>query len=305
MIKLVRSRLAVGIAAAVAALSLGSFAIAQVGDDGTIRSCVHKNSGAVRVLADGETCKSNERLLVFNQQGEQGDAGPQGPAGPPGADGAQGPQGPAGPPGADGAQGPQGPAGPPGADGAQGPQGPAGAANIAGRSCADGEYLEGFDADEELICRSLPTPACADDGFEQNDAAGSASDLGQLPVEDYTVNAFHCLGDQDFYEGQLATPAEIDCEAGRYAGNVRLRLLRPIGGGTVRIGAFTLEGVPSTVNFADDEEVDIDFFGECTSGPHGGPLQVTPPDFALWIDNGNPDTQEGPYSLRFRSEALN
>ncbi len=54
-------------------------------------------NGALRVIdpSTGETCKKNERLLTWNEQG-QGTPGPAGPPGPTGLAGPQGPQGPAG-----------------------------------------------------------------------------------------------------------------------------------------------------------------------------------------------------------------
>ena len=102
---------------------------------GEIRACVHNGNSQLRVIGAGQSCASNERLIVWNVQGPQGNRGPQGvvgPQGPTGAPGAIGPQGPAGPQGAPGIAGPKGevgPAGPqgiPGINGNFGPQGPKG-----------------------------------------------------------------------------------------------------------------------------------------------------------------------------------
>src|SRR5215216_4112942 len=87
---------------AVVAVSLAGTAYATIpGGDGVIRSCVAKTGGALRVVDtdQGESCKSGEQQLAWNQQGPQGDAGPAGPAGPQGAQGPQGQAGPAGPAG--------------------------------------------------------------------------------------------------------------------------------------------------------------------------------------------------------------
>lgn len=100
-----------------AAVVAGGVAWATPGSTETIHGCYQKNSGSLRVLAAGESCRPSELALSWNQvgqQGEKGDAGAQGPKGDPG------PAGPAGPKGDPGA------AGPPGDTGAQGPPGPAG-----------------------------------------------------------------------------------------------------------------------------------------------------------------------------------
>lgn len=84
-------------------------------NDGVIHACyttsgtvIGPSKGTLRVVDEGERCRSNERALPWNQtgpqglQGAQGAPGPQGVQGPQGTQGAQGPQGP---------EGPQGPAG--------------------------------------------------------------------------------------------------------------------------------------------------------------------------------------------------
>ena len=109
--------------------------------------CVTKSTGVLRIVPTGNTCKSNEYPISWNQVGPQGPAGvagPQGepgPAGPAGADGEDGAVGPAGPQGPAGPAGPEGPQGPAGADGAvgpAGPQGPAGPEGPQGPVGADG-----------------------------------------------------------------------------------------------------------------------------------------------------------------------
>ena len=84
-----------------------------------LSGCVNA-AGLLRMIAGGETCRSNEALVTWSDtglvgpQGPKGDPGPAGPKGDTGATGATGPTGPAGP------------TGPTGATGAPGPQGPAG-----------------------------------------------------------------------------------------------------------------------------------------------------------------------------------
>lgn len=79
--------LVVGIGGAVAAAAVP-------GADGVINGCYSTKGslfgspkGSLRVIDEGEKCRSSERALPWNQQGppgEKGDPGPQGPTGPPG-----------------------------------------------------------------------------------------------------------------------------------------------------------------------------------------------------------------------------
>jgi hypothetical protein len=74
---------------------------------GEFHACVKihgEASGNLRAIdyEEGESCRSNEELVVWSQEGPPGPAGGPGPAGPPGA------QGPPGPPGAQGLPGPPG-----------------------------------------------------------------------------------------------------------------------------------------------------------------------------------------------------
>jgi hypothetical protein len=89
------------------------------GGDGKVSGCYAKQGGALRVIdkAKGQTCKTGERPLVWNQRGLRGLPGAAGSAGPAGANGAAG---------AAGAQGPSGPQGPQGPQGEDGPEGPPG-----------------------------------------------------------------------------------------------------------------------------------------------------------------------------------
>jgi hypothetical protein len=114
-------RLAVVVALAIAAVSIGVAVHASIpGPTGVINGCV-SNNDVLRVIDSSDTCSQNETPISWNQTGPQGPAGPQGATGPQGAPGPQGPTGP---------QGATGPAGPQGATGAQGPQGSPGTANL-------------------------------------------------------------------------------------------------------------------------------------------------------------------------------
>jgi hypothetical protein len=139
----------VGVAGSALLLS-GATAFATGGEQ--ITACVHKTTGAVRIIEDThlDACKSTELAVHWNSQGMKGDSGPQGekgdtgdtgPQGPQGEKGDTGPQGPqgekgdtgdTGPQGETGATGPQGPQGETGSQGETGPQGPVGPAGVVG-----------------------------------------------------------------------------------------------------------------------------------------------------------------------------
>lgn len=128
-------------AALVVTLLAGSSAVAGAAG-GVINACVNNGSGAIKIVGPGDTCKNNETLLSWNQQGiqgPQGPTGPQGPQGPAGPQGEQGATGPAGATGPQGEQGEQGPAGPQGEQGEQGPAGPQGATGATGPQGPQGE----------------------------------------------------------------------------------------------------------------------------------------------------------------------
>ena len=95
-----QKKLALGLAAALAALVAGSLAWAAIPDPrGVIYGCYDKQSGELRVMdtqtGQPKACGSKEQPLNWNQQGPQGLQGVPGPQGPAGA---QGPQGPSGAP---------------------------------------------------------------------------------------------------------------------------------------------------------------------------------------------------------------
>ena len=98
----------------------------------TIKACVNKKTGAIRLPAKGK-CSKAERSLSWNvigrsgAQGLQGSTGPVGPQGLQGVTGNTGTQGAIGPQGVTGNTGLQGAIGPTGATGIQGTQGATGA----------------------------------------------------------------------------------------------------------------------------------------------------------------------------------
>ena len=70
-------------------IGAGSFALAD-GSDTVYYACVNSSSGTIHVVGTGDTCKNNEILISWNQQGPQGATGLTGEAGPQGAVGPQG-----------------------------------------------------------------------------------------------------------------------------------------------------------------------------------------------------------------------
>src|SRR5262249_49727039 len=84
---------------------------------GTIHACVDDKSGAVRIVNDGDDCRSKEHAVSWNRRGPAGPAGAVGPAGPIGPTGAAGERGAPGPGGHEGPVRPQRPPGAPGAAG--------------------------------------------------------------------------------------------------------------------------------------------------------------------------------------------
>jgi hypothetical protein len=62
----------------------------------TYNGCVNNGSGILRVIQPGESCRSNETAISWNQTGPAGPAGSAGPAGQQGIQGEKGDTGPAG-----------------------------------------------------------------------------------------------------------------------------------------------------------------------------------------------------------------
>ena len=113
-------------------VALGVTSNAYTDAEGVYHGCVRIDSGQLRMLASGESCKNSETAIDWNRvgpqgpQGIQGIQGPKGDKGETGATGATGQKGDTGPQGPQGIQGPQGDkgdAGPQGIQGATGPQG--------------------------------------------------------------------------------------------------------------------------------------------------------------------------------------
>lgn len=94
----------------------GAVVVGATSDAEVIHACVDDKSGAVRIAASPDECRTDkkESSLSWNAQGPQGEPGPQGPPGPPGAPGQDG---------RDGADGHDGAPGAPGADGRDGDDG--------------------------------------------------------------------------------------------------------------------------------------------------------------------------------------
>jgi len=79
---------------ATAVLTIGGVSYASLGGgSATIKGCVGKRSGVLRVVGNGSHCRSSERALTFAKKG------PRGPQGLPGQQGMAGPTGPPGPAG--------------------------------------------------------------------------------------------------------------------------------------------------------------------------------------------------------------
>src|SRR6478736_6517080 len=152
-----RSKIALGLVVAVAALAAGSLAWASIPDsNGVIHACYQVDGngrldgdGKIRLIdpdaANGKPntteCKKNERALDWNAQGP---TGPQGPKGDTGATGATGPQGPKGD------------------TGPTGPQGPAGDPGLANQTCPPNTFVTGFDSNSNIVCSNVtPPPTCS------------------------------------------------------------------------------------------------------------------------------------------------
>lgn len=82
----------VGAAALIVSSSVLAAGNSFLNQDGTYTGCV-SNNGSLRVLAPGDSCKSNETQISWNQTGPQGLKGDTGLPGPKGDIGAQGPAG--------------------------------------------------------------------------------------------------------------------------------------------------------------------------------------------------------------------
>jgi collagen triple helix repeat protein len=156
----------VALATIVLGLVAGSIAYAAIPNSttGVISSCYSQAKGTFRPIDTqaGETCKHNETLLEWNQQGPAGSTGPAGPTGATGATGATGPAGATGATGLAGATGATGPAGATGATGpagATGTTGPAGATGATGAngvgiggSCSGNHAIQSVNGDGTVNC---------------------------------------------------------------------------------------------------------------------------------------------------------
>lgn len=81
----------------VVGIAVWGTALAAIPDaGGVIHGCYLKVDGGLRVIDTeaGQTCRSAETELAWNQTGPQGPQGEPGPHGPKGPQGPEGPQGP-------------------------------------------------------------------------------------------------------------------------------------------------------------------------------------------------------------------
>ena len=82
-------RLAFSLSLAAILVAAGTSAVSAAGGDAdTIKACVKKSDGDVRIVKKAGDCHKGERFLKWNEDGEHG---------PPGPSGGTGPSGPAGP----------------------------------------------------------------------------------------------------------------------------------------------------------------------------------------------------------------
>jgi hypothetical protein len=111
---------------------------AQSTTSSTVRACVNRNTGAIRIVTSGACGSPLESLVTWNQQGPTGPTGPRGGTGVQGPSGASGPTGLLGPTGGTGVPGIQGPTGLSGPLGPSGGTGPAGVTGPTGATGAAG-----------------------------------------------------------------------------------------------------------------------------------------------------------------------
>ncbi len=133
------------LAYALGVISVGAVFVGQAGwaaltshaANERVFACVKRN-GDVRIVEQGERCKSQETRMSWSVEGPKGDTGATGPQGLKGDTGATGPTGATGAQGLAGPQGEQGPKGDQGATGATGAEGPIGPQGLAGASGGTG-----------------------------------------------------------------------------------------------------------------------------------------------------------------------
>jgi hypothetical protein len=121
------------VAAGLAAAVVGGVSYAAIpASNGKINGCYETQSGLLRVIDAGKTCRQLETPISWNQQGPKGDRGEIGQPGPKGDAGLMGPPGPKGEKGDPGAQGEPGVQGERGSQGERGPQGEQGLRGLQG-----------------------------------------------------------------------------------------------------------------------------------------------------------------------------
>jgi hypothetical protein len=174
----------------VAAATVSGVAYATIGGAGSVyTACMLKGVGTIRLIDKSlpaanlmSHCTDKETEISWNQTGQPGLSGPQGAKGDPGAPGTNGTNGTDGkngvsvtsssePAGANcaaggvqltaangvnfvcnGAKGERGDPGPAGAVGPKGDKGDPGNLALAGRECASGTFVAGFDSSGDPVC---------------------------------------------------------------------------------------------------------------------------------------------------------
>lgn len=155
-------------ATVVTVVAAATFAWASNASSGSISACyatrggllptLH-STGDLRLIQPGETCRSYEQPITWNQAGVPGVPGAPGALGPHGEPGLQGPQGEAGPQGDAGTPGEPGPQGEPGLQGPPGEPG-AGGGGATAYSASAGPISAGTSFRPDVIV-TLPVPAGA------------------------------------------------------------------------------------------------------------------------------------------------
>ena len=184
--KLTRKRVAffaAALALVATGAAIGVTSNAYTDAQGVYHGCVNASSGNLRVLASGETCKSSEVAIDWNQVGPQGSQGIQGLKGDKGDQGIQGIQGLKGDQGIQGIQGLKGDKGDKGDQGIQGIQG------LKGDTGAQGpQGIPGQDGTAGSSAGFSVSPASVEVTPNNSGSPGSIASLA-LPAGNYLVFA--------------------------------------------------------------------------------------------------------------------
>jgi len=237
--------------------------ITSISDDGSGNLTIYTAEASYGPFALKGPPGNNGADGASGSQGPQGPEGPQGPqgpqgeyGGPQGPPGGQGPQGDSGPQGPQGPEGPQGPQGPQGNDGAQGPQGPQGDPGTPGTTSWDGITDKPATFPSKVIiqiaCSDLTTPITfgTNKGYDRAPCAFTLTEVRASAFGTVAITGSPVLIDiNKSGTSVLSTKLMIDV-------NEKTSL------------TATTPAVISDSNFADDEEIIIDFdqVGSTTAG---------------------------------------